>query len=57
MRVCRWPRRNISIKRCRRQIKPPSLYTYEGDDHNLAQSFGLAMQRTIEFFDKYVKGS
>jgi dienelactone hydrolase len=33
------------------------LYTYDGDDHNLAQSFGLAMQRTIEFFDKYVKGS
>ena len=33
------------------------LYTYEGDDHNLAQSFGLAMQRTLEFFDKYVKGS
>ena len=37
--------------------KPVELYTYEGDDHNLAQSFGLAMQRTIEFFDKYLKGS
>ena len=36
---------------------PVELYTYQGDDHNLAQSFGLAMQRTIEFFDKYVKGS
>ncbi len=36
---------------------PVELYTYPGDDHNLAQSFGLAMQRTIEFFDKYVKGS
>jgi dienelactone hydrolase len=33
------------------------LYVYEGDDHNLAQSFSLAMQRTIEFFDKYVKGT
>ena len=32
------------------------LYTYAGDDHNLASSFGLAMQRTIEFFDKYLKG-
>jgi fermentation-respiration switch protein FrsA (DUF1100 family) len=31
------------------------LYVYDGDDHNLAQSFGLAMQRTIEFFDRYVK--
>ncbi len=37
--------------------KPVELYTYPGDDHNLTQSFGLAMQRTIEFFDKYVKGS
>lgn len=37
--------------------KPAELYTYPGDDHNLTQSFGLAMQRTIEFFDKYVKGS
>ena len=31
------------------------LHTYEGDDHNLSQSFGLAMQRTIEFFDRYLK--
>jgi dienelactone hydrolase len=37
--------------------KPVEMYTYPGDDHNLAQSFGLAMQRTIEFFNKYVKGS
>jgi dipeptidyl aminopeptidase/acylaminoacyl peptidase len=31
------------------------LFTYPGDDHNLTQSFSLAMQRTIAFFDKYVK--
>jgi uncharacterized protein len=37
--------------------KPVEMYTYPGNDHNLSQSFGLAMQRTIEFFDKYVKGS
>jgi uncharacterized protein len=37
--------------------KPVEMYTYPGDDHNIAASFGLAMQRTIEFFDKYVKGS
>ena len=37
--------------------KSVELYTYPGNDHNLTQSFGLAMQRTIEFFDKYVKGS
>jgi fermentation-respiration switch protein FrsA (DUF1100 family) len=33
------------------------LYTYEGDDHNLANFFGLAMQRSISFFDTYVKGA
>jgi dipeptidyl aminopeptidase/acylaminoacyl peptidase len=32
------------------------FYTYEGDDHNLANFFGLAMQRSITFFDTYVKG-
>lgn len=32
------------------------LYTYSGSDHNISQGFDLAMQRTIEFFDKYVKG-
>ncbi len=37
--------------------KTVELYTYQNDDHNLAQSFGLAMQRSIEFFDKYVKGT
>jgi fermentation-respiration switch protein FrsA (DUF1100 family) len=31
-------------------------YVYEGDDHNIASSFGTAMQRSISFFDKYVKG-
>ncbi len=36
--------------------QPVELYTYQGDDHNLAQSFGLAMSRTIAFFDQYLKG-
>jgi len=31
------------------------LYKYEGDNHNISNNFGTAMQRTIEFFDKYVK--
>lgn len=31
-------------------------YVYQGDDHNIANSFGTAMQRSIAFFDKYVKG-
>lgn len=33
------------------------LYVYPGDNHNISQNFGTAMQRTLEFFDKYVKGS
>jgi dipeptidyl aminopeptidase/acylaminoacyl peptidase len=36
--------------------KTAELYTYPGDDHNLANSFGAAMARTILFFDKYLKG-
>jgi len=31
------------------------LYTYEGDNHNLAGYFTTAMNRTIEFFDRYLK--
>jgi len=31
-------------------------YEYEGDDHNLAGSFSLAMTRTLNFFDQYLKG-
>lgn len=33
------------------------FYTYEGADHNIASFFSLAMQRTIEFFNRYLKGS
>lgn len=36
--------------------KTAEFYEYPGDDHNLANYFNLAMQRTIEFFDKYLKG-
>jgi dipeptidyl aminopeptidase/acylaminoacyl peptidase len=32
------------------------IYAYEGDNHNISNSFGVAMQRSIEFFDTYVKG-
>jgi dipeptidyl aminopeptidase/acylaminoacyl peptidase len=31
------------------------LHLYEGDNHNISNSFSLAMQRTIEFFDRYLK--
>jgi fermentation-respiration switch protein FrsA (DUF1100 family) len=32
-------------------------YEYEGDNHNLSESFGDAMYRTIKFFDLYLKGA
>ncbi len=31
-------------------------YEYPGDDHNIGNYFNLAMSRTVEFFDKYLKG-
>lgn len=31
------------------------FYTYPGDDHNIATSFSTAMQRSVEFMDRFVK--
>lgn len=31
------------------------FYSYEGDNHNISNNFSLAMQRTVEFFDHYLK--
>ncbi len=36
--------------------KTAEFYEYPGDDHNIANYFNQAMQRTIEFFDLYLKG-
>ena len=35
--------------------KESELYIYEGDDHNLANNLGLALNRSVEFFDRYLK--
>lgn len=35
--------------------KEVELFTYPGDDHDITASFGTAMQRSIDFFDKYLK--
>ncbi len=35
--------------------KVSSYYSYEGSDHNIAQGYGTAMQRSVAFFDKYLK--
>ncbi len=32
------------------------LYVYPGDNHNLSNYFSTAMQRTIVFYNKYLKG-
>jgi hypothetical protein len=30
---------------------------YEGDNHNISANFGTAAQRSVAFFDQYVKGT
>ncbi|HUS13551.1 MAG TPA: alpha/beta fold hydrolase [Chloroflexia bacterium] len=35
--------------------EPSELYTYPGDNHNLSGFFTTAMNRSIEFFDLYLK--
>ena len=35
--------------------KTVELYTYPGDDHNMASNFSVASQRSVEFFDKHLK--
>ena len=37
--------------------KTAEIYTYLGDDHNISQSLTTAIQRSIAFFDKYVKNA
>jgi dipeptidyl aminopeptidase/acylaminoacyl peptidase len=36
---------------------PSEIYIYEGDDHNISSNYREAMQRTVAFFDQYVKGN
>ena len=33
------------------------LYLYPNDNHNISNSFGTAMQRSVQFFDQHVKGT
>ncbi len=35
--------------------KTAEFFTYEGADHNISQSFDLAMQRSVDFFNSYLK--
>ena len=36
--------------------QPFEFHIYPGDNHNISANFGVAMQRTVTFFDRYVKG-
>lgn len=37
--------------------KPVEYYTYPGGDHNISSpNFEFAMQKSVDFFDKYLKG-
>ena len=36
--------------------KTAEYYEYPGANHNISQGFNLAMQRSLSFFDKYLKG-
>ena len=35
---------------------PCELYTYPGDNHTIGNNFGVAMERSVTFFDQYSKG-
>ena len=37
--------------------KPVELYLYENDNHNISINFRTAMERSVQFFDTYVKGT
>lgn len=46
---------NLLAAQLQQAGKPYELYIYEGDNHNLSNSFDTAMNRTIQFFDQYLK--
>ncbi len=35
--------------------KKSELFTYAGDDHNLSRNLSVALGRSVEFFDRYLK--
>lgn len=45
---------NEKLKEVNKEVE---LFTYEGDDHNLSNNFSIAAQRSVEFFDQYLKSS
>ena len=39
----------------KKEGKPSTIYIYEGDDHNISQSLSVALDRSVTFFNKYLK--
>lgn len=39
----------------KKAAKPVELYVYEGDDHNISNNLNLALDRSVKFFDTYLK--
>ncbi|KPJ70314.1 peptidase [Microgenomates bacterium DG_75] len=35
--------------------KPVELYAYEGDNHNLSNNLSVALKKSVDFFEKYLK--
>jgi len=45
----------ILDKQMKEAGKTSELYIYAGDDHNISANFNIATQRSVDFFDKYLK--
>jgi dipeptidyl aminopeptidase/acylaminoacyl peptidase len=44
-------------KELRAAEKKVEYYEYDGDDHNIAANLGIALERSVAFFDTHVKGT
>jgi dipeptidyl aminopeptidase/acylaminoacyl peptidase len=42
-----------SLKKAGKNVE---IYIYPGSDHNISQSLNLALLRSVDFFNKYLKG-
>lgn len=45
----------ILSEQLKREGKEVELYIYDGDEHDIPNNFSIAMNRSVTFFDKYLK--
>ncbi|MBI2430915.1 MAG: alpha/beta fold hydrolase [Candidatus Levybacteria bacterium] len=50
-----WEFSEVLSKQMKMASREVEYYVYNGDDHNISNNFSLAMQRSVAFFDKYLK--